>query len=188
MIEVPPGPRISLVAALNLRGVIGRDNGLPWKLPRDMTRFRSVTLGKPVLMGRRTFESIGRPLPGRLNVVVSRDPAFAPAGCETARSLTEALALEGVRGAPEIMVIGGSDVYGQLLDRADCLYLTLVCNDLEGDARFPDFGRIVPFVLQPWTAPAEGPWHETARWDYPADERNAWRCIFVTWESVRPPS
>lgn len=173
---------ISIIAAVNLRGVIGRANTLIWRLPRDLARFRSITVGKPVLMGRRTFESLGRPLPGRLNVVITRDAAYAAPGCKVAHTVTDALGLEGVRDSAEVMIIGGSDVYGQFLARADRLYLTLVHDESEGDAFFPDFEHVVPCLLEPRLLPTMNPgWIEGVRWDCPPDERNLHRCVFVTW-------
>lgn len=127
---------VSLIAAVARNGVIGRAGALPWRLPEDLKRFKRLTLGHPVVMGRKTFASIGKPLPGRDSIVLSRDPAFRPAGARVARSLEEALALAG---SGEVFVIGGEAVYREALPRADRLYLTLLDRDFEGDARFPDY-------------------------------------------------
>lgn len=135
--------RICLIVAMSRNRVIGRDNALPWHLPEDLRHFRQLTLGKPVVMGRRTFESIGRPLPGRTNIVISASPGFvAPHGVHHARDLPGAIALaQGIaerEGADEIMVIGGAAVYLQAMEGADRIYLTLIDEDIEGDSFFPE--------------------------------------------------
>ena len=130
---------ISLIAAMARHRVIGKDNGLPWRLPADLKHFKTVTLGKPVIMGRKTFESIGKPLPGRTNIVVTRDPAFAAEGCDIAHSLDAAIAAAG--DVPEAMIIGGANLYAQALPRATRLYLTLIDVEVEGDAWFPDYNK-----------------------------------------------
>lgn len=126
---------LSLIVAMTDDRVIGRDNALPWRIPEDLKRFKAITMGHPLLMGRRTFESIGKPLPGRRNIVVTSTMA-AIAGVQTAGSLTEALALcpaaEGER-----FVIGGARLFAEALPLADKLYLTLVHADIDGDVRFP---------------------------------------------------
>jgi len=139
----PPAPRrrvgvsapdIRLVAAMARNRVIGRDNALPWSLPEDLRRFRRLTLGYPVLMGRRTHASIGRPLPGRDNVVLTRDRGFRAPGCRVVHDLEAALAGTGV-----LMVIGGADLYRQTLPLASTLHLTLVEAEVPGDTLFPEF-------------------------------------------------
>lgn len=133
-------PRISLIAAVARNGVIGSDNALPWKLPEDLKRFKALTLGHPVIMGRKTYESIGRPLPGRRNIVISRNAAFAAAGCETAASLDAAIAAcTGI--TDEIFIIGGAQIYAEALPRAQRLYLTEIEAAYPGDVQFPDFDR-----------------------------------------------
>jgi dihydrofolate reductase len=127
--------RISLVVAVARNGVIGAGNRLPWRLPDDLRRFKSLTLGKPVLMGRRTFESIGRPLPERINIVVSRRGGVL-AGCTLVDSVTAALAFAAP--APEVMVIGGAEIYRQCLDRCSTIHLTRVHAHVEGDVYFPE--------------------------------------------------
>lgn len=133
--------KIVLVVAAARNGVIGRDGDLPWRLPSDLKRFKALTLGKPVLMGRRTWESIGRPLPGRPNIVVTRDAAFRAPGAEVAATLDEGLAAarrEAEKlGVDEVCVIGGGQIYAQVFDRADILHVTHVEADIEGDTRFP---------------------------------------------------
>lgn len=132
---------IALVAAVARNGVIGADNGLIWKLSSDQKRFRALTWGKPLLMGRKTFESIGRPLPGRATIVVTRSADFAPPGARVAHDVDAALSLADEIGrqmsADEIMVAGGGEIYRQTIDRADRLYLTEVDLAPEGDSHFP---------------------------------------------------
>jgi len=132
-------PRISIIAALARNRVIGIENRLPWRLPEDLARFKALTLGHPVVMGRKTFESLGRPLPGRTNIVITRNPDYRPAGCLVADSLAAALAL--CREADEAFFIGGAELYAQALPLADRLYLTEVQLDAAGDAWFPEFDR-----------------------------------------------
>jgi len=130
---------VTLIAAVAENGVIGKDNRLIWRLPSDMKYFREQTLGKPVLMGRKTFESLGRPLKDRTNIVLSRTLESAPEGCELVRSVPEALAKYGADG--ELMVIGGADIYAQTLAAADRLLLTEIGQAFEGDTEFPAFDR-----------------------------------------------
>lgn len=134
--------RVALVAAVARGGVIGRDGGIPWHLPEDMRRFRELTTGHPVVMGRRTWDSLPdrfRPLPGRRNVVVTRSPGWQREGAERAGSLEEALRL--VEPTEQVFVIGGAEIYAAALPRADELLLTEIDADVEGDALFPAFDR-----------------------------------------------
>jgi dihydrofolate reductase len=137
---------IVLVAAVADNGVIGRAGGLPWKLRSDMRHFRRLTIGKPVVMGRKTFLSIGKPLPGRTNIVISRDPAGAIAGAIVAPNIEAALTIARAdalrRNCDAIMVIGGADVYAQLLARADRLEITRVHAQPTGDATFPPISSV----------------------------------------------
>ena len=126
---------ITIIAAIARNGVIGRDNRLIWHIPRDLRRFKRLTMGHALIMGRKTFDSIGRPLPGRRNIVITRQSNFAPDGVEVVHSLEQALALVG--DAPAF-VIGGGEIYRQALPRAERLELTLVDADFEGDVRFPE--------------------------------------------------
>lgn len=148
--------RITLVVAVSKNGVIGRAGGLPWKLSSDLKLFRRLTMGKPVIMGRKTWESIGRPLDGRLNIVVTRGAAIAHAGIVTAGSLDEALGVARKRaeadGADEIAVIGGGEIYRQALPHADRIYLTEVDLTVDGDTTFPSLDPAV--------------WLETSREDF----------------------
>lgn len=130
---------LSLIAAMAKNRVIGRNNSLPWHLPEDLKYFKATTLGKPILMGRKTFESIGKPLPGRTSVVLTRNQGWSFDGCLAVPSLDAALAQLADR--EEILVIGGAELYQQTLARADRLYLTEIDADFEGDAWFPEFDR-----------------------------------------------
>lgn len=130
-------PRVSLVVAMAENNVIGKDGDLPWHIPADLKHFKAVTMGKPIVMGRRTYESIGRPLPGRLNIVVTRDPSRQWDGVETVQSLPDALDRAAADGAEEIMVIGGGDLYRAALPLAQRIYLTRVHEVVDGDTVFP---------------------------------------------------
>jgi dihydrofolate reductase len=133
--ESQNGPRISLVVAMARNGVIGRDGQLPWRMPEDLKRFRALTMGHHIVMGRRTFESVGRLLPGRTSVIVTRNLGFRVPGAIVAHTLQEALA--ACAGDEEIFVIGGAEIYRAALPLADRLYLTRVEADIEGDTVFP---------------------------------------------------
>lgn len=158
-------PSITLVVAAGTNGVIGRDGDMPWHLPADLAHFKRVTLGKPVLMGRRTHESIGRPLPGRLNLVLSKDPAYHSEGCRTVGSLAEALAVAAREEAAELMVIGGGRVYVEALPLADRIFLTRVHAAPQGDTYFP--------ALDP------DEWLEASREERDADARNPFDLSFL---------
>ena len=160
--------RIALIAAMAENGVIGRENRLPWRLPADLRRFKSVTMGKPVIMGRKTYESIGKPLPGRSNIVVTRDPDYRAPGCQVVHSLEQAL--EAGAGHTEVMVIGGAELYRQALGRAQRMYLTLVRAEVEGDTLFPD--------IEPQQ------WRELERESHRADEKNQYDYDFVILQRV----
>lgn len=126
---------VSLIVAQSTNRVIGVDGQLPWRLPDDLRRFRDITMGKPIIMGRATWDSIGRPLPGRMNIVMSRNAEFVAPGCDVANSVDDALRLAG--DSPEVMVIGGGHVYRAFLAMAKRIYLTTVDVELAGDAYFP---------------------------------------------------
>ena len=160
--------RISLIVAMTPDGVIGKDNALPWRLSADLRRFKALTLGKPVVMGRKTFQSLpGGPLPGRPNIVVSRDKDFRPDGAEVFDSLPDALARAKQLTTDEVMVIGGAQVYAQALPMADRLYITEVHAPITGDTHFP---------LVRWAE-----WREISREDHPA-EGEIPGYSFVAWE------
>ena len=132
---------LSIIVAASRNNVIGRDNGLPWRLPEDLRHFKQLTMGKPLIMGRRTFDSIGRPLPGRTMLVVTRQPGWHRDGVIVCASPAEAIARAETLlqpGQEEVMVAGGEEIYRQCLPRVDRIYLTRVDVDVDGDARFPD--------------------------------------------------
>jgi len=133
-------PRLYLVAAVARNGIIGANGRLPWHLPDDLRHFKKVTLGHPVIMGRRTWESLGRPLPGRENIVVTRRADYAAPGASVAMSLAGAIAL--CAGESAAFVIGGAEIYGEALPLADGLVLTEIDRDYEGDVRFPAWDRV----------------------------------------------
>jgi dihydrofolate reductase len=157
---------ISLIVAMDEASVIGRDNALPWRLPEDLKRFKALTMGKPILMGRKTFESIGRPLPGRENLVLTRSPGWYREGATTVHSINEAIA--SAKGAAELIVIGGEEVFKAALPLARRIYLTEVHAHVAGDTTFPPFDRLQ--------------WRETWRSARPADERHAFAMTFLTLE------
>jgi dihydrofolate reductase len=132
--------KISLITSLGARTrLIGRDSTLPWRIPDDLKRFKQITLGHPVIMGRKTYESIGRPLPGRTNIVVTRSQDFYADEVEIARSLNDAIEKARAIEPNEIFVIGGGEIFKQALPLADKLYLTLIDDDSEGDTYFPEY-------------------------------------------------
>lgn len=155
-----PSPRLALIAALADNRVIGRDNRLPWHLPADLRHFKAKTLGKPIVMGRRTWDSLGRPLPGRLNLVVSHRPGLALEGAETFGSLPAALARARewavANGVDEVLLIGGAQLYAQALPQAERLYLTRIAATPEGDAFFPELDETAWRRLCHEPHPAEG--------------------------------
>lgn len=155
---------LALIAAVAANGVIGRDNRMPWHLPADLKHFKATTLGKPIVMGRKTWDSLGRPLPGRLNLVVSRQSHLVPEGAETFTSLDAALARADAwaraQGADELMLIGGAQLYAEALPQAERLYLTRIDLSPEGDTFFPAWSpadwRRVSCEEHPATADAPG--------------------------------
>ena len=126
---------ISLIVAASTNNVIGVQGSLPWHLPADLKRFKSLTMGKPIVMGRRTFESIGRPLPGRRNIIITRQTDYPAAGCDIVSSVDAAVA--AAADGDEVMVIGGGEIYRQFLPLAERIYLTRVAAEIDGDTRFP---------------------------------------------------
>lgn len=129
--------KLSLIVAMSKNRVIGVDNRLPWHLSADLKRFKGITMGKPILMGRKTHESIGRPLPGRTNIVLSSDPAYRAQACVVVHSVEEAL--RAAADAEELMIIGGSSLYQCFLPKAERMYITLIGREFTGDALFPAF-------------------------------------------------
>lgn len=163
-------PSISLIAAMAENRAIGRDNALPWRLPADMRRFVSLTRGKPIIMGRRSHEAIGRALPERRNIVLSRDHTYQAPGCTVVHDVGSALA--AAAGAEELMVIGGEQVYRLFLPWADRIYLTVVHAQFDGDALFPELDA--------------SEWLETSRQERPADVQNPYALTFLTLLPRRP--
>ncbi len=135
----PETPRIFVIAALAANGTIGKDNALPWRLPADLKRFKELTLGHTVVMGRKTYESIGRPLPGRRNLVITRNRGYSAPGCEVMHSLDAAIA--ACLGTQALFVIGGAELYREALPRAQRLELTEIRADFDGDSVFPEFRK-----------------------------------------------
>lgn len=157
--------RVSLVAAVAANGVIGVENRLPWRLPADMRRFRRLTVGKPVVMGRKTYESIGRPLPKRMNIVLTRREGYEAAGCVVVHSAEAALAAAG--DVDEVMVIGAFET---LLPFVDRLYLTLIAAEFEGDTSFPNLDM--------------AQWRLVSAEPFPPDDKNRYATWFVTLDRV----
>jgi len=153
---------ISMIAAMANDRVIGKDNQMPWHLPADFNWFKRCTMGKPVVMGRKTYESIGRPLPGRQNIVISRDKNLSIEGVDVVASIEQAIEKAG--NVEEVMIIGGGSIYEACLPKADRLYVTFIDAELEGDTRFPDWGQ---------------GWKESVEESYLADEKNAYDMKFV---------
>ena len=174
--------RLALVVAVAENGVIGKNGALPWRIADDLKWFKSVTLGKPVVMGRKTFQSIGRPLPGRRNIVVTRDPSLYAEGVDIAPTFEAALALAEVAAkdlqTDEIAVIGGGDIYRQAMARADRIYLTRVEARPDGDAHFP------PLNDADWRTVSRG--RAEQAWS-DASRRNEYACAFyVLHRNSRP--
>ena len=158
-------PRLTLIVARARNGVIGRDGALPWRLPEDLAFFKRTTMGHPIVMGRATWASIGRPLPGRRNIVLSRQAGFAAAGAEVATSLDEALSR--CAGAAEVFVIGGAQLYRDALPRADRLLVTEIDADFDGDTH--------------WPAPDPAHWREAAREHHAPTAERGFAIDFVTY-------
>ncbi len=158
--------KLAVIVATDERGLIGKENDLPWKLSADLQYFRKVTMGKPLIMGRLTHESIGRPLPGRKNIILTSDQDYRAQGCIVTHSIQQAL--DACEGALEVMVMGGASLYKQCLPLADIIYLTQVHASLEGDTWFPDWDK--------------GQWHEVSRQSHLADEKNEYPYSFIVYE------
>jgi len=155
---------ISIIAAMDHNRLIGSENQLPWHLPADLKYFKKITTGKPILMGRKTHESIGKPLPGRLNIIITKNKQYSALGCKVAHSIEDALSMAD--NHPEVMVIGGSSLYKQMLPRAQRMYLTQIQGDtFTGDAYFPEWNK--------------SEWYEIER-----DEKNKYAYSFITLERV----
>jgi len=157
---------ISLIAAMDKNQVIGKNNSLPWNLPADMKYFRDKTKGKPVIMGRKTFESIGKPLPKRTNIIVTRDENYKAESCVVVHSTDEAIKATG--NAEEVMVIGGSQIYKEFLPKANKMYLTLIDAEFDGDTFFPEYNI--------------EEWNETSYEEHERDSENQYDYRFVVLE------
>lgn len=160
------GPVISIIVAMDRNRLIGSGGSLPWHLPADLRYFKQTTMGKPVIMGRKTHQSIGKPLPGRLNIVVTRDREYPAPGCTVASSIDEAI--DAAPDTEEIMIIGGAELYRQALPRAGRIYLTRIDAEFEGDIWFPQFD---------WNE-----WRVGEETEFGADDRNAFRYSVLTLE------
>jgi len=164
--------KLSVIVAVSENGVVGRNSALPWYLPEDLQYFKRTTMGKPIVMGRKTFESIGRPLPGRTNIVVSANPDYSAEGVRVVSSLAEALKLAEdialIDGSEELMVIGGATIYAAAIPQADRLYVTEVHADIEGDAFLRDVE---------WSN-----WRECSRERHAAVDPNPYDFSFVVYE------
>lgn len=163
--------RIAMIWAMSENRVIGRNNNLPWHLPNDLKYFKRLTSGKPVIMGRKTYESIGRPLPNRANIILTRDTAFQAEGTRVVHTLEEAIELAEaeclISGAEEVIIMGGAEIYRQAMPLADRLYVTLVHAQIDGDAFFPEIDLSA--------------YQEVAREDFSADGPNPYDysfCVF----------
>jgi dihydrofolate reductase len=165
--------KVAIYVAMAENGVIGRDNGLPWKLSTDLRRFKATTMGKPIIMGRKTWQSIGRPLPGRLNIVVTSDPDFRAEGAEIVGSLDDGVKLATLRGrcmaaADEVCVVGGGEIYRQALPMADRLYVTHILESVDGDTRFPSIDPAM--------------WEVVSEEEFPAGEKDTHATRYTVYE------
>jgi dihydrofolate reductase len=163
---------VSIIVAMDRQGGIGKENRLPWRLSSDLKRFKELTMGHHLIMGRKTFESIGKPLPGRTMIVVSRDPEYRPADCLTAHSVEEALDVAASAGEGEAFIGGGAEIYRSALPMADRIYLTEVEAEVGTDTFFPEFDR--------------SRWRETKAGAQPADEKNQFATVFRVLEREKP--
>jgi len=166
--------RISLIVAAAENGVIGKNNDMPWKISSDLQYFKKTTMNKPIIMGRKTFESIGKPLPGRTNIVITRDTGFGAEGVITAHSAQMALevakSIAEVKGHKEVMVIGGAQIYELCLPEADRLYLTRIHAEIEGDTYFPELKA--------------SQWLEYSREDHYAGEKDSHDYSFIVLDRI----
>ncbi len=165
--------KLAMIVAMANNNVIGLNNDMPWHLPADLQWFKKTTLGSPIIMGRKTYESIGRPLPGRLNIILSRDTELEIEGCSVVNSLEDAIktAEEADNTKDEIFITGGAHLYNKFLAEADTLYLTLIDAELEGDTFFPDYTKYN--------------WQEKQRIENPADDKNPYALTFIKLERLR---
>lgn len=162
--------KLSMIAAMGKGRVIGKDNNMPWHLPADLQHFKKTTLGSPIIMGRKTYDSIGRPLPGRLNIILSRNTKLVIEGCSIVNSLEDAIDLAGKTDASEIFITGGAHLYNKFLENTDRLYLTLIDEEFKGDTYFPDYTQFN--------------WKEVTKENYKADDKNPHAYSFVTLDRI----
>ena len=160
--------KISIIVAASTNNVIGKNGGLPWRLPEDLKRFKETTMGKPMIMGRATWDSISRALPGRQNIVLTRQPELVATGCDVVASVEDALAAAG--NAEEVMIIGGGELYRQFLPRTDRIYFTRVHVDIDGDTFFPELN--------------ESAWQVVTKESYPVDAEREYAFDILTMERV----
>ncbi len=163
--------RISIIVAMDEGRVIGNEGGMPWHLPADLKFFKSVTMGKPIIMGRSTYQSIGKPLPGRTNIVITHNSSFKADGCRLAHSIDEALAIAEDESAEEAIIIGGGGIYEQTLAQIERLYITYIAAHLVGDTHFP--------VIKPEE------WKEVSRQQHIADGDNPFDLEFVILDRIK---
>lgn len=161
--------KISMIAAMGKNRVIGYNNEMPWHLPADLHFFKKTTLGSPIIMGRKTYDSIGRPLPGRLNIILSRNPSLSIDGCIVVNTFTDAL--EAAKNNDEVFITGGAHLYEKFLEKSDRLYLTLIDEEFNGDTFFPDYTQYQ--------------WNEVERIVNQPDSKNAYPYTFLTLERCR---
>lgn len=161
--------RLSMIAALSSNNVIGRDNQLPWHLSTDLKRFKALTMGHHLIMGRKTFASVGKPLPGRITIVVTHDPDFRAEGVRVVHSIEDGIRIAEEAGDQEPFIAGGAQIFEQAMHRADRMYLTRVHAEIEGDTFFPDFDDV-------------SEWHLTDSEHFDADEKNDYPFSFLTYD------
>jgi len=165
--------KLSILAALSSNGVIGRDNGIPWRQSTDLKRLKSLTMGHHVIMGRVTYDSVGKALPGRATIVITRREGFTLPDAKVVHSLEDAIRIAAEAGESEAFILGGAEIYAMANHRADRMYLTRVHADLEGDTFFPEFDDV-------------SEWHLTDAEHFDADEKNEYPYSFLTYDRVAP--
>ncbi len=165
-------PKLCAIVAMDENGLIGRDNQLPWHLPADLKHFKEITTGNPIIMGRKTYESIGKPLPNRTNIVITKDTDYVAPGCLVVTTTEEAIHQATIHATENIFIIGGATIYQQMMDRLDYLYLTIVHHTFEGDT------YLTGLNLRHWK--------EIGRTHHEADENNAWSYSFIQYEHIPP--
>ena len=158
----------SIIVAMDLNSVIGKDNQLPWRLPRELQYVKQTTMGHPIILGRKNYEAIGRPLPGRRNIVMTRDPHFSAEGCEIAHSVEEVYKL--CEGEEEIFIFGGEQIYQLFMDQTDKMYITVIHHEFEGDTFFPEWN------------PSE--WREVSKVQGITDEKNPYIYFYHVYERI----